>query len=66
VRIFISYRRTDAASASRALADALKLRFGSENVFFDAKDVEAGAAWREDVVRRVCASDVVLAVIGPH
>jgi hypothetical protein len=66
VRIFISYRRSDAPSASRALADALKVRFGSEEVFFDTKDVAAGDNWRADVVHRVGACDVLLAVIGRH
>jgi hypothetical protein len=66
VRVFISYRRSDAPSASRQLAEALKLRFGAEEVFFDTRDVAAGSEWRRDAVRRVQESDVVLAVIGPH
>jgi SIR2-like domain/TIR domain len=66
VRVFISYRRSDAPSASRQLAEALKLRFGPEEVFFDTRDVAAGTEWRSDAVRRVQESDVVLAVIGPH
>jgi hypothetical protein len=66
VRVFISYRRSDAPSASRQLAEALKLRFGSEEVFFDMRDVEAGSEWRRDAVRRVEESEVVLAIIGPH
>jgi hypothetical protein len=66
VRVFISYRRTDAPSASRQLAEALKLRFGEEDVFFDTRDVAAGTEWRRDAVRRVQESDVVLAIIGPH
>jgi hypothetical protein len=66
VRVFISYRRSDAPSASRQLAEALKLRFGSEEVFFDTRDVAAGSEWRRDAVRRVQEADVVLAIIGPH
>jgi SIR2-like domain/TIR domain len=66
VRVFISYRRSDAPSASRQLAEALKVRFGAEEVFFDTRDVAAGTEWRSDAVRRVQESDVVLAVIGPH
>ena len=42
MRVFISYRRSDAPSASRQLAEALKLRFGAEEVFFDTRDVAAG------------------------
>ena len=66
MNIFISYRRTDAPSASRAVADALRRRFGAEEVFLDTQDVHAGDEWRDDVVRRVSAADVVIAVIGPH
>ena len=66
MNIFISYRRTDAPSASRAVADALRRRFGPDEVFLDTQDVHAGDEWRDDVVRRVSAADVVIAVIGPH
>jgi hypothetical protein len=66
VQIFISYRRSDTQSASRHLAEALKLRFGSEHVFLDTRDIAAGVEWRSDTMRRVRESDVVLAIIGPH
>jgi hypothetical protein len=66
VRVFISYRRSDAPSASRQLAEALKLRFGPEEVFFDTRDVSAGSEWRRAAVQRVQEADLVLAVIGPH
>ena len=66
MQIFISYRRSDTQSASRQLAEALKLRFGSEHVFFDTRDIAAGVEWRSDTMRRVQGSDVVLAIIGPH
>jgi SIR2-like domain/TIR domain len=66
LRVFISYRRSDAPSASRQLAEALKLRFGTEAVFLDTRDVAAGTEWRRDAVRRVQEAEVVLVVIGPH
>ena len=66
MQVFISYRRTDAQSASRQLAEALKLRFGQENVFLDTRDIATGAEWRSDTLGRVQAADVVLAIIGPH
>jgi hypothetical protein len=66
VQVFISYRRSDAQSASRQLADALKQRFGPDYVFLDTRDITAGVEWRSDTMRRVQASDVVLAIIGPH
>jgi SIR2-like domain/TIR domain len=66
LQVFISYRRSDAQSASRQLAEALKLRFGPEEVFFDTRDIAAGVEWRKDTLRRLQASDVALAIIGPH
>jgi hypothetical protein len=66
VRVFISYRRSDAPSASRQLAEALKLRFGPDEVFFDTRDVSAGSEWRRAAVQRVQEADLVLAVIGPQ
>ena len=64
--MFISYRRSDVQSASRQLAEALKLRLGAEEISFDTRDIAAGVEWKSDTMRRVHASDVVLAVIGPH
>ena len=66
MQVFISYRRSDAPSAARHLAEALKLRFGPDDVFFDTSDITAGVEWRRDTIRRLRAADVVLAVIGPH
>jgi SIR2-like domain/TIR domain len=66
LRVFISYRRLDAQSAARQLAESLKQRFGSQDVFFDTLDISAGIEWRTDTIQRVQAADVVLAIIGPH
>jgi hypothetical protein len=66
LRVFISYRRSDTQSASRQLAEALKARFGPDDVFFDTRDIAAGDEWRRDTIRRVQESDVVLAIIGPR
>jgi hypothetical protein len=66
LRVFICYRRLDSQSAARQLAESLKQRLGPEEVFFDTLDISAGVEWRNDMVWRVRASDVVLAIIGPH
>jgi SIR2-like domain/TIR domain len=66
LQVFISYRRSDAQSASRQLAEALKLRFGPDKVFLDTRDLAAGVEWRGDIMGRVQAAEVVLAVIGPN
>ncbi len=64
--VFVSYRRSDSPSAARQIADALKARFGSDSVFFDTRDLSPGADWHLDIENRVRASDVIVAVIGPH
>jgi TIR domain/SIR2-like domain len=64
--VFVSYRRSDSPSAARQIADALKARFGADNVFFDTRDLAAGTDWHRDIEERVRASDVIVAVIGPH
>jgi hypothetical protein len=66
LQVFISYRRSDAQAAARQLAEALKLRFGPENVFFDTRDIAAGIEWRSETIGRVRASDVLLAIVGSH
>ena len=42
MKIFISYRRSDASAAGLLLATTLKAHFGDENVFFDTRDLEFG------------------------
>jgi hypothetical protein len=56
LQVFISYRRTDAQSAARQLAEALKLRFGSVHVFFDTRDIPAGTEWWEETRERLKAA----------
>ena len=41
-------------------------RFGSENVFYDARELVAGANWARNIQQRIAEADVVLAVIGPN
>lgn len=66
MRLFLSYRRSDAQSAARQLAEALERRLGDDSVFFDVADLELGDEWLEKIRDNVEAADVVLAVIGPH
>src|SRR5262249_29982078 len=42
-RIFISYRRADAAGDAGRLADHLQRRFGAERLFLDVDTIEPGA-----------------------
>jgi hypothetical protein len=64
--VFVSYRRSDSPSAARQIADALRARFGADNVFFDTRDLRPGTDWHRDIEEHVRASEVVVAVIGPR
>jgi hypothetical protein len=66
VHVFISYRRSDSQAAARQLAEALKLHFGEDAVFFDTDDLRAGDEWQRRIEGRLRASDVVVAVMGPR
>ena len=46
-RIFISYRRDDAASDAGRLADHLQRRFGADRVFLDVEAIEPGTDFVE-------------------
>jgi len=63
-RIFISYRRDDAAGYARAVNDALVRRFGADGVFIDVDDIHAGQPFSDVIQRSVGGSAVLLALIG--
>jgi hypothetical protein len=63
-RIFLSYRREDAAGYAGRLYDALAARFGSESVFMDVDAIEVGSDFGEEIDRALADCDVAVAVIG--
>jgi len=63
-RIFVSYRREDAAGHAGRLFDRLRARFGEESVFMDVSGIEPGVDFVEAIDREVGSCDVLLAVIG--
>jgi TIR domain-containing protein len=63
-RIFISYRRDDAAYPAGWLFDRLAERFGGEQIFKDVDSIELGDDFVEVIGQAVGASDVVLVLIG--
>ncbi|OLE81784.1 MAG: hypothetical protein AUG06_00320 [Actinobacteria bacterium 13_1_20CM_2_65_11] len=65
MRIFISYRREDAAGQAGRLYDQLSSHFGSDKVFIDVAAIEPGADFVSVLEQAVAASDTVLVVIGP-
>ena len=62
-RIFISYRRKDAAHAGR-LSDRLTERFGRGQIFQDIDSIEPGADFAEEIADAVASCQVLLALIG--
>lgn len=63
-RLFVSYRRDDAANDAGRLAEHLRAHFGVHNVFIDVDTIEYGEDFVEKIQREVGSSDILLAVIG--
>jgi hypothetical protein len=63
--IFISYRRTDAASAAGWLYDRLAGRFAGQ-LFKDVDSIRPGDDFVAEINRAVASCAVLLAVIGPR
>ena len=65
-RIFISYRRDDAAGDAGRLADHLHRRFGSERVFVDVDAIAPGTDFVATLRKALEQTAVMLVVIGPR
>lgn len=63
-RVFISYRREDAAGHVGRLNEHLARASGARNVFFDVDDITPGTDFAQTIRKAISKSDVVLAVIG--
>jgi ABC-type amino acid transport substrate-binding protein len=63
-RIFISYRRDEAAYPAGWLFDRLAEHFGSDQVFKDVDSIEPGDDFIEVINTAVGSCDVLLALIG--
>ncbi len=62
-RIFISYRRDDAAFAAHSIYEKLKDLFGQESITFD-ENFGLGDDFAKKIDDAVCRCDVLLAIIG--
>src|SRR5215469_3706393 len=64
-KIFISYRRQDAAANALGIGQYLEKEFGRKNVFIDV-DMRAGAKFPAVLEERLAECKVLLALIGPE
>jgi hypothetical protein len=65
-RIFISYRREDAAGDAGRLADHLHRRFGKSQVFLDIDTIDPGTDFVQVLQSSLKETAAVLVVIGPR
>jgi hypothetical protein len=65
-RVFISYRRDDAAGYAGRLEEALEQRLGHGSVFRDVLDIAPGADFVEAIRQRLAGAQTVLVLIGPR
>jgi len=65
-RIFLSYRRDDAAYATSIVQEKLAEHFGSESVFLDIDNIRIGDDFRERLQEAVSQCDVLLAMISDN
>ena len=65
-RIFISYRRDDAAGYAGRLEEALETRIGCGSVFRDVQDIPPGEDFVAAIRARLASAQAVLVLIGPR
>lgn len=65
-RVFISYRRDDAAGYAGRLEEALEKRLGRGSVFRDVLDIAPGADFVHTIHERLAGAQSVLVLIGPR
>jgi hypothetical protein len=65
-RVFISYRRDDAAGYAGRLEEALEKRLGHGSVFRDVLDIAPGADFGAAIRQRLAGAQTVLVLIGPR
>jgi hypothetical protein len=66
MRLFISYRRDEAAGFAGRLADALEATLGTGSVFRDVDDIAPGEDFVAAIERSLAEADALLVVIGRH
>ena len=65
-RIFLSYRREDAAGHAGRVGARLISEFGKKKIFIDVDNIAAGFDFREQLTAELASCGALLAVIGPR
>jgi TIR domain len=65
-RVFISYRRDDAAGYAGRLEEDLERRLGRGKVFRDVQDIPPGEDFAATIRKRLADAHTVLVLIGPR
>lgn len=65
-RVFLSYRRDDAAPYAGRLHDALAERLGPERIFMDIDSIDPGERFDEVIEQTLAQLTTVLVVVGPQ
>jgi hypothetical protein len=65
-RVFLSYRRDDAAGYAGRLEEALERRLGHGSVFRDVLDIAPGDDFAKAIRERLAGAHTVLVLIGPR
>ncbi len=63
-KVFISYRRTDTASAAGRLYDRFRGLLGDKNVFLDVGAIDAGEDFQAKIQRGIGGANAILVLIG--
>jgi CheY-like chemotaxis protein len=63
VKVFVSYQRSDTATAAHALGYALRL--GGHEAFVDTGSIGLGELYRQVIANEVATSQLMFALIGP-
>jgi hypothetical protein len=64
VRVFLSYRRADAAAIAGRMRDRLVKHFGEESIFMDIDSIPLGRDFRAHVREEIGKSNLMVVVIG--